>query len=151
MTKKWDDANNVDGIRPDTITVSIKAEFADGTEAKVFGNSNTKEITLGIDDTAVIDKKFEAVDANTWKWTYVGDDTSADYSGFDLPEYADDAGKAVDSTDPQGSNGREVFYYIEENDITGYTKVITRTESGKYEIVNTHTPETTSAKVTKDW
>ena len=44
ITKVWSDKYDQDGKRPETITATITAEFADGTAAKVFGTGTNKRI-----------------------------------------------------------------------------------------------------------
>ncbi len=161
ITKVWDDEDNI-YARPQSITATITAEFADGSPANVFGESgsktNTKDVLVKPGETGV-----EEVDADTWKWTYDGreeiedpQDSSQtilnpDYSGFKLPEYVDDAGKATQA-DPAGTNGREVVYFVTEKTTPNdYSSVVERTPSGKYTITNSYTPETIEVTITKIW
>ena len=94
-TKTWNDNDNQDGLRPESIKVSLKAN------GEVI---STKEVT----------------EADGWK-----------YSFTDLDKY---------------SNGKEIEYEITEDEVEGYTGVVTG-----YDITNTHNPIKTSLPVSKKW
>ena len=94
-TKSWDDNDNQDGIRPDSIKINLLA------------------------DGEVVDSKIVTEDDN---WTY----------SFTKNKYRD---------------GKEIVYTIEEVDVTtGYTATV-----NDYNVTNSHTPETLSYTVRKDW
>ena len=98
-TKTWNDDNNRDGIRPETIEVTLT------------GKVGTREVY----------KETKIVSASD-NWSYV-------FEG--LAKY--DAGSIID-------------YKISENNVAGYSTTI-----NNYNITNTHTPETISYNLTKNW
>ncbi|MBQ2409140.1 MAG: Cna B-type domain-containing protein, partial [Bacilli bacterium] len=93
--KTWDDNNNQDGIRPDSIVVRLYA-----------------------DDVEIEKKKVSAQD----NWSY-------EFTNLDKKK-----------------NGKEIKYTISEDAIDGYTTTI-----NGFNIVNTHTPETTKVMGKKIW
>ncbi|MBP3636345.1 MAG: Cna B-type domain-containing protein [Clostridia bacterium] len=123
-TKVWDDANNQDGVRPDSITIKLLAG----------GQPTDKSVTL----TAT---NADANNANVWNWTFT-----------DLPKYTVDAtGNATlieytveeVTTDAKDEKLPWVQYYtgkVEEN--------ATKT---RFVITNTHAPGTVNITVTKVW
>lgn len=100
VSKKWEDADDQDGIRPPKITVNL---LANGRKVQ------SQEITA----------------ANGWKGEFT-----------DLPVY---------------EKGKKITYTIEEKTVTGYTADIKETETNKYVITNTHTPEEVNVLGTKIW
>ena len=95
VTKIWDDKDNQDGIRPESITV------------RVLANGNK------VEEQTITEKE-------DWKYEFK-----------DLPKY---------------EKGKEIIYTIEEDSINKYT-----TKIDKYNITNTHIPETIEITVTKKW
>ena len=102
VTKSWQDNNNNDGIRPESITVVL---LADGVET-------SKTLVLTND--------------NNWSGSFT-----------DLDKYKD--------------HGKEIKYTVKELIISGYTTVITGSQSSGYAITNTHENEKISLPVTKTW
>ncbi len=98
-TKTWNDDNNRDGIRPETIEVTLT------------GKVGTREVYK---ETKIV--------STSDNWSYIFED---------LAKY--DAGSIID-------------YKISENNVAGYSTTI-----DNYNITNTHTPETTSYNLTKNW
>ena len=102
-TKVWDDNDDQDGIRPDSVTVSL------------------------LRDGEVVDSTTATADSD-WSFSFEG-----------LAKY--------DSTD-----GHEYTYTVEETDVPdGYTSAVTGSVSDGFTVTNSHTPETTSVSVTKEW
>ena len=97
--KTWDDNNDQDRIRPDSITVYLTGKV---------GN-----------DVVVTDSKIVTSNDN-WSFSF--------------------------KNQPKYSNGTEIVYTIEEADVDGYTSKIT-----DFNITNSHTPETISYYVSKEW
>ena len=95
-TKTWNDNDNQDLVRPDSITVIL------------YDHLN-----------------------NEVGRTTASENTNWEYSFESLPKYA---------------NGEEIDYTIKEVTVEGY-----ETEINDYDIINTHTPEVISFKVTKEW
>ena len=95
-TKTWNDNDNQDLVRPDSITI-ILYDHLNNEVGKTTASENTN-----------------------WE-----------YSFESLPKYA---------------NGEEIDYTIKEVTVEGY-----ETEINDYDIINTHTPEVISFKVTKEW
>ncbi|MBR6459302.1 MAG: Cna B-type domain-containing protein [Actinomycetaceae bacterium] len=52
---------------------------------------------------------------------------------------------------PAYENGQQIIYTVREDAIDGYTTQITGDPANGYTITNIHTPETTTATVTKSW
>ncbi|MGI6118658.1 MAG: Cna B-type domain-containing protein, partial [Bilifractor sp.] len=103
-TKTWDDSDDQDGLRPDSVTVSLLR-----------------------DGTAVGTATATADSAGTWSFSFE-----------DLAKY--------------DSDGNEYTYSVAETTVPdGYTSEVTENEDGTFTITNTHTPETTSVSVTKEW
>ena len=102
VTKSWQDNNNNDGIRPESITVVL---LADGVET-------SKTLVLTND--------------NNWSGSFT-----------DLDKYKD--------------HGKEIKYTVKELTISGYTTVITGSQSSGYTITNTHENEKINLPVTKTW
>ena len=96
VTKTWDDADDQDGIRPDSVTVHL---LADGATAQ----------------TVQLSAKY------AWRHTFTG-----------LPQNRD--------------GGKKIVYTVTEDAVDGYTATIDGTN-----IVNKHTPATTSVSGTKTW
>lgn len=95
--KIWNDSDNQDGIRPETITVKLLANGQVVTETIVKADAN-----------------------GNWNFKFEN-----------LPKYAD---------------GQEIIYTIEEVDVNGYTS-----EIKDFTITNTHTPETVTFNIQKEW
>ena len=94
--KTWDDNDDQDGARPESITINL---LADGE----------------IIDTVTV------TEAEGWAWSFTN-----------LPKYH--------------NHGTLITYTVSENEVEGYTTVITG-----YNVTNTHAPEQTSVSVTKVW
>ena len=95
----WEDNNDQDGLRPDTVSVKLKGndKFIDSSEL----NEDVK-----------------------WKHSF--------------------------TKLPVRENGNEITYTAEENEISGYTTSIEKTDTG-YVFTNTHIPETVTVTVDKVW
>ncbi len=103
-SKKWNDYANLEGIRPDSITVTLtrKTDNESGqsnqvTETKVELETKTAE-------NSDITKPYIV-------WTYGGDKTTAaewSYKIYNLPRYA--------------ANGRPYTYILSEEQVAGYKK-----------------------------
>lgn len=199
VTKNWDDNNNQDGIRPESVMIEL---FADGIN--------------------VPDKRIELSEANNWTYTWTNlvkenvDGTDIIYAIAEvLPEgyTADISGDMAegytvtnthetektaiavsktwaDNDDQDGirpeavtvklladgtetgqtlvldeSNswagrftdldkykaGQEIAYTVEEVVPAGYVATVTGDAALGYTVTNTHIPEKTSVKVTKEW
>ncbi|MBR2556721.1 MAG: Cna B-type domain-containing protein, partial [Aeriscardovia sp.] len=121
-TKTWVDNNDQDGLRPDSITVTVIGRVGEGDEAETV--SSTDHV-VGLDENgkALEGTTVDADDENKWSFTF-----------GNLPRFSD---------------GKIISYSIvetDENVPSGYT----RTADGN-DITNTHTPATTDVTATKTW
>ncbi|WP_297377198.1 Cna B-type domain-containing protein [uncultured Helcococcus sp.] len=94
-SKTWDDNNDQDRIRPESITITL------------LGNGKK-----------VVEREISIKD--NWSWKFV-----------DLPKYAE---------------GKEIEYTIAENKVDGYESKI-----DKFNVTNTHKPETIEIEGSKTW
>ena len=191
VRKVWTDSDNQDGIRPESISVQLKADGkASGepvvlneannwtyTWTKLAKNANKTEIQYTVDEvdvpsgyTKTVTKEStgyvitnthnpETTSINGTKtWSdndnqdgkrptsitvnllangtkvdskEVTADNNWKYSFKDLPKYAD---------------GKEIVYTVTEDKVDGYETTV-----NGYNILNTHTPETTFVNGTKHW
>ena len=99
--KVWEDAENQDGKRPESITVIL--------------NKTVKGATTEVSRTTVVED-------NNGNWNFTFTDLYAK------------------------ENGEDIIYTIDEITVDGYIKNIE-----EYTITNTHTPETLSYNLTKNW
>ncbi len=126
VQKKWDDANNQDGLRPESITVKLLANDVevDGTELSADNiNPEDNPLTKLVKKVSVILNKD-----NDWKHTFEN-----------LPKYKD---------------GKLIKYTIEEVKVKGYTgEVKTETKDGvtSFVLTNTHVPTKISVQGIKNW
>ena len=96
-SKTWDDANDQDGKRPESITIILK--------------KNGEEV-----------QRTDVTAEDGWSWSFT-----------DLPRYDED--------------GKEIEYTIEEANVPeGYTSQV-----NGYDVVNSHTTETTEVNGSKTW
>ncbi len=101
VTKAWSDADNQDGLRPESVTVQLKMNGENKGEPVTLGNGN---------------------------WSHTWTDLIAQ------------------------SGGVTHEYTVEEVNVpAGYTESVTGSAANGYTITNTHAPEKTSVKVTKNW
>ena len=114
VTKVWNDSNNQDGIRPESITVQLQS-------------------TIG-EEKANVGEPVEITPNEDGKWEY-------EFTG--LTKYA---------------NGELIKYSVEETTLNSEkyqvsyeTEFVIEENITTIVVTNTHTPETTSVKVTKQW
>lgn len=194
--KTWDDANNQDGIRPDSIKVTLIGKVGD----KTVYTSEKIEVTAATNwkyNFGKVDKYYEG---QVITYTVIEDNIdgyNVEYNGLDItnthtPETIDITGKKiwndVDNQDgkrpeeitvilnktvagittkvtetiveedndgnwnfkfvnlPVYENGQKIIYTVEEVDVDGYTS-----EIKDFTITNTHTPETVTFNIQKEW
>ncbi len=124
VTKEWDDNDDQDGIRPDSVTITL--EGSDG---------NTYEVEL--DGTA--DDEPEGTDpvgyeVEEWTAKFINLPTS-NADGKITYEASEKEADPVTGEDAAGT----------------YAYEVTGSEEDGYVVTNTHTPITTTVKVTKEW
>ena len=127
VTKAWEDAEDQDGRRPESVEVQLLADgkrAADSTDAAAATSSNA----------AVIDGKVVVKDALVTlspekNWTYTWDSL------------------------PEKNAGKDIAYSVEEvSDLPeGYTKRITGNAEEGYTIINSCRPITTLISAKKRW
>jgi pilin isopeptide linkage protein len=136
VTKVWDDGSNVDGKRPDSVSFYVyeyvwdKTSKKYGSASKVDGKTltlnadNAKSITTGEGDSATT-----TTDTNTWE------------------------GKVTGLA--RTKNGKTVIYTVKEQTdpvSSDYENAaVTGDQVSGFTVTNKHTPETTTAKITKTW
>ncbi|MBP3873039.1 MAG: Cna B-type domain-containing protein [Lachnospiraceae bacterium] len=123
--KVWDDADDADGIRPESVTVQLRATVHD--------NGQTVEIpteSIPIDTVAVLS------DENGWKHTW-----------SDLPEVIPEDNEALSQY-----KNLEITYSIMEVDVPdGYATSSSGNMFTNYTVTNTHQQELREIKVVKKW
>ncbi|MBQ5318500.1 MAG: Cna B-type domain-containing protein [Oscillospiraceae bacterium] len=103
VAKEWDDENDQDGIRPDSVTIKLLADTVD----------TGKTITLN--------------EAGNWEGSFT-----------DLDKYRDE--------------GVEIVYTVSEETVSDYdAPIISGDSANGFNVKNSHTPETVSIAVTKEW
>ena len=192
VVKVWNDANNQDGKRPESITVSLLADGRDtGITVTLNAENNWTQTVTDLDEKANgkaikytwaeenVPKGYELT-GNTTKGTLTtltnkhvpevtsisGTKTWNDNDNQDgkrptsitvnlLADGTVYASKTVTAATnwtytfnnlPVNKNGTAINYAIGEVEVTDYT-----TEIDEYDIINTHTPETTSVSGQKVW
>lgn len=194
--KTWDDANNQDGIRPNSIKVTLIGKVGD----KTIYTSEKIEVTATTNWKYNFGKVNKYYEGQEITYTVIEDNVegyNVEYNGLDItnthtPETLDIAGTKVwndsDNQDgirpeeitvilnktvagvttkvtetvvkegasgnwnfkfenlPKYENGEEIIYTVEEVDVNGYTS-----EIKDFTITNTHTPETVTFNIQKEW
>lgn len=191
-TKTWNDSNNQDGIRPESIKVTLIGKVGE----KTVYTSEKIEVTAATNwkyNFGKVDKYYEGQEIT---YTVVEDNVegyNVEYNGLDItnthtPETINITGKKIwndsDNQDgirpetitvkllangqvvtetivkadangnwnfkfenlPKYENGEEIIYTVEEVDVNGYTS-----EIKDFTITNTHTPETVTFNIQKEW
>ena len=127
VTKEWDDADNQDGIRPESVTVRLLAN-GEPVEIPAPEAPAPEPPALGAPKSADSGEYIEATLSEDNNWTYTFED---------LLKYND---------------GEEVEYSVEEVDVPeGYEASVTGDVAQGITVTNSHTPETVSVSVTKVW
>ncbi len=120
-SKIWEDADDQDGIRPESITLHL---YADDEE---IYTQDVMPISLNwisaLSTSYVSGQLLSSEDA--WSWSFE-----------DLPKYRD---------------GEEIVYTVTEDAIDGYTSVIEGDAADGFVITNTHEPEQIAITGTKTW
>jgi len=144
VKKEWKDENNRDGIRPESIEVTL---YKNGEKVDKYGYWQTDPTTgkpVYIDTEA---QKLPGVitlsAANNWTYRfekldkYHGIGELCDYdvveTGYTMPAGSDPASQTLQEVAP------------------GYTAEVTGTQDTGYTITNSHTPDVTSLYVKKTW
>lgn len=194
--KTWKDANNQDGIRPNSIKVTLIGKVGD----KTIYTSEKIEATATTNWKYNFGKVNKYYEGQEITYTVIEDNVegyNVEYNGLDItnthtPETLDIAGTKVwndsDNQDgirpeeitvilnktvagvttkvtetivkedasgnwnfkfenlPKYENGEEIIYTVEEVDVNGYTS-----EIKDFTITNTHTPETVTFNIQKEW
>lgn len=156
ITKIWDDANNQDGFRPETITIALMA----GTETVmtiVTGLAESADVEEG---QTYIQAKPDEADSNKWHITVKDMDVYAEgaeivYSivesavaGYNAPTYAEDELAVTNSRTPETTSIQATKVWNDANNqdgkradvtfnlladgkvVTGQNKVISKTATG---------------------
>ena len=123
VTKEWDDKDDKEGFRPDSVEINIE------------GADEKYSVTLdGTADTAPTGTDPAGYESAAWTGTFIN-----------LPKYA--GGEAIDYSATETETA-----VITGTDGTGtYAYEITGTAADGFNVKNTHTPETTSISVKKVW
>ena len=199
VTKNWEDNNNQDGIRPDSVTIELFAdginvpgktielseengwtytwtnlvkEKADGTEinysiAEAVPEGYTADISgdmaegYTVTNTHETEKTAIAV-SKTWSDNDDQDGIRPENITVKLLAGGTETGETLElnaANNWTGSftdldkyeAGAEINYSVEEVEPAGYEAAVTGDAVSGYTITNTHIPEVTSVKVTKEW
>ena len=162
--KTWEDGDNQDGNRPDSITVNL---FADEEQLESVLVTADNDWTYSFDDLPT-HKNGQEIEYTITEDTVEGYETTVD--GFNLTNtYTPEVitvnlfanGEQIDSAEVSGSgtnwaysftdlprynNGEEIVYTVEEAAVEGY-----KTSIDGYIITNTYVPELTEVSVSKVW
>ena len=120
VNKVWTDADNQDGIRPDSVSITLTATIT---------NTNGEKENVTIPGT--VTRTITLNEGNKWAYTW---------SGLD-----------------KNKAGQKIEYTVVENNVkTGYSvSVVPNNQTAEngydYTVTNSHTPETTSVTVNKEW
>ena len=150
ITKTWADADDQDGIRPDSITLNL---FFDGTPLL---DANGKQVTLTVTPGAAEDsqKAVFSADAKTATGVVVPLSATVSASGNTWTVTVSNLLKYV-----SGHVRQETVYSFGEAAINGYTMTDSQGNTvtsvtavdGKAAITNKHTPTTVDLPVVKEW
>lgn len=156
ITKVWDDADNQDGFRPESVTFMLKADGVQATDAVAIGARTAAEMGYAfsaiITITPVTDPATGEVTWPTYTWKdlykmYEGEDITYTVVELDNQINNKELAKGDDLTDKNGNKTYDVADVVrtETTDAeTGKTTVAT-------EITNHHKPEEKELKVVKTW
>ena len=122
IKKHWDDNDDQDGFRADSITVTLYAKTIDGAEAKVFNGASDKDVTVSA--------------ADGWKYEFTGDTKlPATYDGKAVIYYVDGDTETFNG----GDKNKYTHTFVER---TGDTEIT---------VTNVHKPEEGCVEVLKVW
>lgn len=197
VTKGWDDFNDQDGNRPESIEVQLTADGEETGESFTLSEENNWTNTwTGLDvntDGEAIDYSVEELNVPEGYTSSINDENHGNIiiTNSYTPETVDipvmkvwddsdnqdevrpdnitanllnDEGKVIEqailSEDndwnytfadlPKFAEGEEINYSVTENSVANYSASIESDDDG-FVITNSHTPEETSATVTKGW
>ena len=124
VTKEWDDEDDQDGIRPDSITITLEGSDGNTYEVELDGTADDEP-----EDTDPVGYEVEAWTAKFINLPASGEDGKITYEASEK------------ETDP-----------VTGEDAAGtYAYEVSGSEEDGFMITNTHTPITTTLKVTKEW
>ncbi len=191
VTKAWEDNNNQDGIRPESITVKLLADGEDtGKTLTLSDGNNWRDTFTGLDkyqNGKEIVYTIEEVSVDGYHAVITGDaSTGFAITNSHTPEEIDLTGsktwddadnqdgkrpdsitirlyangvqiRALDVTSEDGwtwsfpnlpkyENGREIYYTITEDPVSGY-----QSEIDNMDVTNHYTPGKINIPVTKNW
>gem|GEM_PF-4059786 len=136
VTKVWDDGSNVDGKRPESVTFEVYEYVWNKTDKKYDAAKKVSDKTLSLTaskakktTTGEGDSATTTTDTNTWE------------------------GKVTGLA--RTKNGKTVIYTVKEQTdpvSSDYEKAaVTGDQVSGFTVTNKHTPETTTASITKKW
>lgn len=141
-SKTWQDGDNAEGSRPDSITIRL---LADGKELQ--------DQVLTVTENGSEGGSAEDFEGNTEDSPGVGPEGNTE-GGFG--QGTDGSGENTEGTDggwkwafrglPKYKEGREVVYSIREDSVEDYTSVV-----DGFNVTNTYTPGKTQADVVLSW
>ncbi len=199
VTKVWDDNDNQDGIRTDSVTVELFADgVATGKTLTLNGTNNWTgkfenldlktssgtTITYTVKETAITGYEATITGSQSSGFT-ITNSHSPEKTSVDVTKSWDDNGNqdgirkdsitvilvadgvetettlvlseannwtgSFTDLDKYKDHGKEIKYTVKELSISGYSTVITGSQSTGYTITNTHEPEKINIPVTKVW
>ena len=142
-TKKWEDADNQDGVRPDSVVFKLRWRKSGESQFSDY----LKDGTIW---TETLTAANEGTDSNTWVVTFDG--LPAKYNGEPI-EYQVVEMNGVDEIQPNGILPGKNVGWFEDGDNGDYTVSYeqTPTEYNVTTVTNRHTPVTIKKVVKKNW
>lgn len=134
VEKIWDDANNVDGVRPDNVTIKLFERV---------WNSSSNSYATAVQST----RKATQADVDAEKAENVGDPINQELV---LNEANNWNGSFTNLLETK--NGKIVLYEVREDQLTNYeAPVITGNQYDGYKVTNTHKQDTVDVEIVKNW
>ena len=170
VKKVWDDGNNRDGIRPASVTVTLKAALQDGTPVDLAALAGAGTAAVAAQAESVQETTVEAaVPGSSTEETAAPEGTSAGETTAETSAEAETTAETAAGpftvvlssanswqhtfTDlpVRTADGKTIIYtLVEENVPAGYTLTV-RKSGTTITAVNTHNPETVEAPARKVW
>ncbi len=148
VEKKWNDGDDVDGIRPDEVTVELYARVWDKTAGKYGDEQKAKRQATQADVDAA--DPAGSIELNDW----------IDVEQLKLKKTDNPAWKGSWTGLPSTRNGKTVLYSVKEvtsdGNVFGENKydtnyVVTGDQVDGFKVTNTHKQLETTASITKSW
>lgn len=154
VTKVWDDSNNIDGMRPDSVTIHLNGSDTQKsvTTTAGFDLTNTHEIQTAdyeVKKVWVDDNDRDGARPTSITLTLTGSDGSKYTKQMTA---VDNWNAATFERVPMFNGGKYITYTLTENEVPSYMNSIEVSEDGKhFTVTNTHAPDHTVINITEVW